>query len=114
MKRSEPSKEVLTDINRFVKSDALQLEVQRHSAWAREEAGLTQSDDELRRDVFFQIACEAEEGRYLMADAPFGEYILVPLEAPERYDFFTLLVPDFKQRIVAALPPYPWRLKESN
>jgi hypothetical protein len=114
MKRPESNQAVLADINRFVKPDALQLEIQRHSAWAREEAGLNQSDDELRRDVYFQIACEAEEGRYLAADAPFGECILVPLESPERYDFFTLLAPDFKQRIVAALPPYPWRLKEST
>jgi len=114
MKRSESSKEVLANINRFVKPDALQLEIQRHSAWAREEAGLTQSDDELRRDVYFQIACEAEEGRYLMSDAPFGEFVLMPLEAPERYDFFVLLTPTFKQRIVAALPPYPWRLKEGR
>jgi hypothetical protein len=110
-KRSEPDKEVLSDINRFVKPDALKLEIQRHSAWSREEAGLMQSDTELRRDVYFQIACEAEEGRYLLADAPFGECILVPLESPERYDFFILLAPDFKQRIAAALPPYPWRLK---
>jgi hypothetical protein len=113
-KRPEPSKEVFANINRFVKPDALQLEIQRHSAWAREEAGLIQSDDELRRDVYFQIACEAEEGRYLVNDAPFVECIIVPLESPERYDFFTLLVPDFKQRIVAALPPYPWRLKEAS
>ena len=111
MKRSEPSSEVMADINRFVKPEALALEIRRHSAWAREEAGLTQSDDELRRDVYFQIACEAEEGRYLMNTAPFEECILVPLETPERYDFFTLLAPDLKQRIAAVLPPYPWRLR---
>ena len=111
-RRPEPSASVLANIDRFVKPDALELEIERHSSWARGEAGLTQSDDELRRDVYFQIACEAEEGRYLMNGAPFGECILVPLETPERYDFFTLLAPDFKKRIVAVLPPYPWRLKE--
>ena len=112
-KRPEPNAAVLTDIGRFVKPDSLQLEIKRHSAWAREEAGLIQSDDELKRDVCFQIACEAEEGRYVANDAPFGECILVPLESPERYDFFTLLVPDFKKRIVAVLPPYPWRMKDA-
>jgi hypothetical protein len=110
--RPAPNEKVLANISRFVKSEALELEVQRHSSWAREEAGLDQSDAELRRDVYFQIACEAEEGRYLVSDAPFGECLLVPLETAERYDFFTLLVPDFKKRIVAALPPYPWRLKD--
>lgn len=111
MKRSEPSENVLVDVDRFVKPGALQIEIERHSAWAREEAGLTQSDDELRRDVYLQIACEAEEGRFIASEAPFGECILVPLEAPERYDFFTIFAPDFKRLIVAILPPYPWRLK---
>ncbi len=111
-KRPEPSKEVFTNLDRFVKTEALELEIQRHASWAREEAGINQSDTELRRDVYFQIACEAEEGRFLSNDMPFGEFILIPLETPERYDFFTLLVPDFKKRIVAALSPYPWRLKE--
>jgi hypothetical protein len=113
-KRPGPNQDVIANIGRFVKPDALKLEIERHSLWARDEAGLTQSDDKLRRDVYFQIACEAEEGRYLMTDAPFGECILVPLETPERYDFFTLLAPDFKKRIVAVLPPYPWRLKEAD
>jgi hypothetical protein len=113
-KRPGPNKEVLAAIDRFVKPEALALEIQRHSSWAREEAGLNQSDSELRRDVYFQIACEAEEGRYLSSDAPFCGCLLVPLESPERYDFFTLLVSDFKKRIVAVLPPYPWRLKEAD
>jgi hypothetical protein len=114
MKRPEPSKEVFANLDRFVKTEALEIEIQRHASWAREEAGINQSDEELRRDVYFQIACEAEEGRFLSNDMPFGEFILIPLETPERYDFFTLLVPDFKKRIVAALSPYPWRLKEVN
>jgi hypothetical protein len=112
-KRPEPNAAVLTDIGRFVKPESLELEIKRHSSWAREEAGLTQSDAELKRDVCFQIACEAEEGRYVTTDAPFGECILIPLESPERYDFFTLLVPDFKKRIVAVLPTYPWRMKDA-
>ena len=114
MGRPKPNQEVFAGMARFVKAEALELEVQRHSSWARTEAGLDQSDQELRRDVCFQIACEAEEGRYLASDAPFGECILMPLEVPERYDFFAILVPDFKKRIVAVLSPYPWRLKESD
>lgn len=115
MERPWPNPDVMHSMRRFVKPEALELEIQRHSSWARDEAGLTQSDAELRRDVYFQIACEAEEGRLLSSpESPVGDCLLVPLETPERYDFFTLLVPDFKKRIVAVLPPYPWRLKETG
>ena len=50
--------------------------------------------------------------RIVINNSPFRECLLVPLESPERYDFFTLLVPDFKKRIVAILAPYPWRTKD--
>ena len=114
-KRPQPNQKVFTSPERYVAAAALGLEVKRHSSWAREEAGLVQTDEELRRDVCLQIACEAEEGRLLDGDdAPLGEFILIPLEVPERYDFFTLLAPGFKRRIAAVLPPYPWRLKESS
>ena len=113
--RPQPNREVLTSPQRYVQPQALELEIKRHSSWTREGAGLTQTDGELRRDVFYQIACEAEEGRLLSgSDSPLGEFILMPLEAPERYDFFTLLAPDFKRRIAAVLSPYPWRLRETQ
>lgn len=112
--RSQPNVEVLNDPARFVALQALALEVKRHSLWAREDAGLNQSDDELRQDVDIQIACEAEEGRLLgSTNSPFGEFILAPLEVPERYDFFALLSPEFKKRVASVLSPYPWRLKDA-
>jgi len=40
-KRPEPNGTVFANVGRFVQPDALQLEIQRHSSWAREEAGLT-------------------------------------------------------------------------
>ncbi len=113
-RRPEPNEEVLRSIERLIDAPTLQFEVERHSAWARDEAGLKQSNEELKRDVYFQIACEAEEGALLETKPPFGEFILMPLETPERYDFFTLRAPDFKRRIIAALPPYPWRTKETE
>ena len=112
-KRPEPNPIVLANIDRFVKPEALQIDIERHSAWAREDAELIRSDEELRQDVCFKIACEAEEGRYLANEAPFGECILIPLESPERYDFFTLLAPDLKKRVVAVLPLYPWRFENA-
>ena len=108
--KSEPDKEVLSAIKGFVPEGALNLEIDRHSAWARDEAGLTQSDEELQRDVFYQIACEAGEGSLLLNNSPLGEFLLIPLEVPERYDFFTLKAPKFKERIVPVMKPYPWRV----
>ena len=112
-KQPEPDREVLTSIERLVDPAALELEIQRHSTWVREEAKLDQSNQKLKEDAYFQIACEAEEGKFLNSDeSPFGQFILMPLETPERYDFFTINVPDFKKRIVTVLSLYPWRLKE--
>lgn len=109
--RPMPDEEVMQTIEKFVPEGALRVEIERHSAWAKKEAKLDQSDDELKQDVFYQIACEAQEGLVLMGEnSPLGTFILVPLESPERYDFFTLKVPSFKERIVPVLPTYPWRL----
>ncbi len=113
-RRPWPNADVLGGVERLIEPGALRVEIQRHSAWAREEAGLQQNDGELRQDVYVQIACEAEEGRILLGPkSPLGECILVPLEAPERYIFFSLLAKDFQKRIAAVLPPYPWRMKNA-
>lgn len=111
-KRPEPNQDVLRDISKFVSSSALSVEVERHSSWAREEAGLDQTDEELKKDVYFQIACEAEEA--LILSQMLGEFILVPLEVPERYIFFFTLVPDLQKQIMAVLKPYPWRLNSEK
>lgn len=109
--RSEPDAEVLARVQDFVSEGALQLEIERHSAWAREEAGLTQSDEELKKDVYYQIACEAREGQLLAGEgALMGELVLVPLEVSERYDFFLLKTPCLKDRVVSVLSTYPWRV----
>lgn len=112
-KRPQPNETVLRELDKLVAPEALAREIKRHSQWAREDAGLVQTDTELENDVCFQIACEVEEGRMLASESesPFGDFLLVPLEMPERYDFFTILASDFKKRIVAVLKPYPWRVR---
>lgn len=108
--RSRPNEEVLASIDTFVASAAFQLELARHVSWEAE-AGLIQDELARKLDVRHQIACEAEEGRVLVdRESPFGDFILVPVERAERYDFFTILAQEFKQRIVAILPTNPWRL----
>jgi hypothetical protein len=107
--RPAPDKEVMEMPEKFVSQTALMLEVERHAPWARE-AGLVQTAEELEADVVYKIACEAEEGKLLMDESWFfGECIILPLEAPERYDFFALKEPAVKKRIVAVLPTAPWR-----
>ncbi len=102
------------DFGKLVAKEAFQIEFERHSAWARDEAGLKQTDSELENDVRFQILCEIEEGRLLTSEeSPLGDngrLVLVPLELPERYVFFQKLSPGFSKRIAALLKSYPWRL----
>ncbi len=112
--RPAPNQEVLNNLSNYVPAKALELELERQSRWANDEAGLNQGSEEVRRDVFYQIACEAEEGRWLtsqesMIDSS-GQFLLIPFEAPERYDFFKILVPDFKKRIMSIAHLYPWRV----
>ena len=107
--RAQPNKEVLASVDTFVAPAAFQLEMDRHIGWEAE-AGLIQGEFTRRQDVKHQIACEAEEGRILKHEKPFGDFILVPVERSERYNFFTILAPDFRRRIVAILPTNPWRL----
>lgn len=112
-KRPEPNQEVLENMDQFINPKAFELELERHSLWARDEAGLAQSNKELRRDVIFQIACEVEEGRLLTSNkSPFekGQFLLFPLEVQERYSFFTVLAKDFKKRMASVLFTYPWRM----
>ncbi len=111
--RPDPAVKVLGRLYDFISEKAFKLELDRHSAWAREEAKLTQTDEELKKDVEFQIVCEAEEGRFLFSpDSPFpcGQFILVPLEFPERYVFFATLAPEFKKRMASIVKSYPWRM----
>ncbi len=83
-------------------------------SWVKNDTDIIQSDTEIEDDLKFKIACEAEEGRFLLSpESPFprGQFILVPLELPERYVFFEILAPDFQKRIVPILKTYPWRLE---
>lgn len=104
-------KNLLENFNSRVSKNAFKIELNRHSKWACEEAGLKQSSEELEQDVKFQIACEAQEAKFI-SEKLFPEgFVLIPLEYPERYDFFRLTVPDFKENLICVLKPYPWRIK---
>lgn len=111
--RPQPERSVLERFSDYVNPGRYEIELQRWLKWAEEEADLEQPTEELKKDVKYQIACEAQEGVFIMSpDFPLGrDFIVVPLEAPERFDNFTILNCDLKKRIVSVLSLYPWRRK---
>ncbi len=112
--RVKPDQAVLGDYFAYVDEAAFKLRLEQLTTWSRDEAGLDKTQAELKNDIIFEAACEAEEARMLSGpNSPFGQedFILLPLEAAERYDSFTIFVEDFKKRVVSVLTPYPWRMK---
>ena len=112
-KRAKPNEDVLNDFFSFVSERAFEIDFKNLLERVRKYPDFNKTEDELRKEAQFKIACEAEEGRFLVSeDSPFTseQFILIPLEFPERYVFFSTLVSDFKKRVVSILKPYPWRL----
>lgn len=110
----EPNREITDNFDSFVKRSALDYEMKAFVQMLKQYPDALEDETELRDEAKRRIACESEEARYLAGPrSPFdgGRFILIPLERPERYVFFDLLVPDFTKRITAVFPPYPWRLK---
>lgn len=96
-----------------ISHEKLMYEFERWRKWVKEEnVGI--DDNTLMKQTRYQIACEAEEGRFLMEENNFlctpGKFLFMVLGRPERYVFFSTLVPEFQKNIVSVLKPYPWRL----
>ena len=111
--RPAPARQVQENTLKFVSSTAFEIDFIRHSAWVRNDTGLNLLDAEIRKDLEFKIACEAEEGRFLLSpESPFpnGQFLLASLEQAERYVFFSILAPDFSKRLLSVLKLNPWRL----
>lgn len=111
--RPQPSQKVLDDFFAVVPKKAFDLDFTNLLKRVKKYPDLLKTEEELRRESQYKIACEAEEGRFLFSpDSPFpcGQFILVPLEFPERYVFFAVLAPEFKKRIASIVKSYPWRI----
>ncbi|MBI2635606.1 MAG: hypothetical protein HYW79_03660 [Parcubacteria group bacterium] len=114
---AKPNAGVLNDFFSFVSRKAFEIDFKNLLERVTKYPDFDKTEEELRIEAQYKIACEAEEGRFLFSsDAPLsnGQFILIPLEFPERYVFFSTLVPDFKKRIMSVLKPYPWRLDADN
>jgi len=113
-KRPKPSKEVLDNFEEYIPQRAFEIVLEKFIEWAENDANLKQSKEELEKTVKFKIACEAEEGRLLTGkQSPLGSgnFLLIPLEMPERYDLFGIFADNFKKRIVSVVSYYPWRMR---
>ena len=111
--RPKPSDIVLAQFGSTISQKAFNLDFANLLRRVRRYPDFSGSEDSLREELKYKVACEAEEGRFLFGvDSPFpcGQFILVPLEFPERYVFFAALAPEFKKRIMAIARPYPWRM----
>lgn len=115
--RAKPNEGVLSNFFSFVSRKAFEIDFQNLLERVKKYPDFDKTEDELKKEVQFKIACEAEEGKFLFSNnSPFpnGQFILIPLEFPERYVFFSTLAPDFKKRVASILKPYPWRIDASN
>lgn len=114
MGRSKPEQNIIDNFDQYVNAGAFAIELQRWKEWAKEEAEIDETEEQIEKDAVWQIACEAKEGQFLMGNgSPFANdgFIIIPLESPERLDNFAIIAKDFKKRIVSVLSPYPWRMK---
>jgi hypothetical protein len=115
--RPQPSQAIMNNFERLVKEEAFELELAKMTRRAEAYSGVQKTREELRQDTRIKIACEAEEGRFLLSkESPIndGEFIIAPLESAERVEFFSLLSPKFFERVAAVLRPYPWRMDEGT
>ena len=111
--RSAPNEEMLTNFSRFVSDETFGAELERIKEKSVQYPVPVCTEEGFCEETRFKIACEAEEGRFLLSEeSPFpnGDFILLPLESPEQYTLFNILAPGFSKRIAAVIPPYPWRI----
>lgn len=110
----QPNQEIVTKFDQFVSSNAMEYEIKNFLQMLQQYPDALTSLDDLRLEAEKRIAFESEEALYLVgAASPFsnGRFILIPLEKPERYVFFDLLVRGFTRRIASVVKLYPWRME---
>ena len=107
-KRQYPNIILQRNFNELVDNKSLESEIQRRTAkWKN------LSLETLKEETIYKICCEAEEGRILMEENPFGkpgEFLFLSLNTSDKLNFFSTLVPEFEKRIVSVLKKYHWRL----
>lgn len=111
--RPKPNQKVLDKFFVVVSRKAFDLDFTNLLERVKKYPDFSKTEQELKGESQFKIACEAEEGRFLFSpDSPFpcGQFILIPLEFPERYVFFAVLAPEFKKRMASIVRSYPWRM----
>lgn len=112
-KRPEPNQKVLENFTNIVSKQAFEVDIKNLLDRVKQYTDFSKTEEDLRQEAMFKIACEAEEGRFIFgSESPFsnGNILITPLEFPERLVFFETITPDFQKRIVPILKLYPWRM----
>lgn len=102
----EPDPALVSRISSLVPHEALERERMRRTHLYAER-GIVADTCSIAADLRRSIAVKAQEGQWLVET--FGDFLLLPVEYPERYVFHELLAPGLMQRICPTLTPYPWR-----
>lgn len=112
--RPSPDPENIRCFKSFISEKAYAIDLKNFIERTKKYKNFSMTQEEIKRDVIYNIVCEAEEGVYLMKNNPLfsnGNFIFIPLEFTERIVNFTCsLAPLLKERIVPVLRPYPWRM----
>jgi hypothetical protein len=105
-----PAEIVLNDFYHFVQPGAEAIELKRRiKLW--EKRGFKIDEEAIREELRLSVAVKAAEGKSMVEE--FGDFLLVPVEFAERYDFHNILVPGFTGRLLPIIKPYPWREDEN-
>jgi len=107
------------NFSKMIRQKDFEYELSRRKDRAESILLLSVPNEELIKETKFKIACEAEEGRFLMESnknplCESGKFLFLILGRAERYHFFSTLTPEFEKRILCILKPYPWRLQQSS
>ncbi len=87
--------------------EALERETSRRIKLANHR-GVKLTRDQADKEAQLSITVKANEARQLVEE--FGDFILVPVEYVERYQFHNLGYAGFTNRLLPITKPYPWRM----
>lgn len=89
--------------------EALQRESARRLKLAKSR-GVRQAPNMAEQEAQLSIEVKATEASELVNE--FGDFILIPVEYVERYQFHNLGYPGFTDRLLPITKPYPWRMSD--
>ncbi len=114
IEKIKPDEQVLNNFDQYVKPDAFEWEFERRFSRILAEVKTRKmiNEKDLKNHVKKRIAMMAEEAVVITKKLFPDGLIIIPTEEPQRFDFFKLLVPNFKELLICTLKTAPWRMGE--